>query len=240
MSRLSVWLIPFQPCFMCSVNVPCQNPGLVTSTYCRISRRRLWIGLCCRHSPAPWATNPWWHFLSCSPRPSSLPPPPVWARWSWKNPWFLRGGWGGWKKGLMSCYVSGIRFSGKRSKSPGKCCKSCFKFEGNNFKGNNVPGGCATAPGLIESMIAWSFTHLMPFLLTTLVLIYHSHESPPGRRCCKLAFTLRQLLNLYMQFLCVPIKQTEHYVMYSVQIQVVPKKLKNKNLNCKSQPLKLE
>lgn len=66
-----------------------------------------------------------------------------------------------------------------------KVLQDYFKFEGNK-----VLGGCATAPGLIEPMIAGSFAHLMPFLLTTLVLIYHSHKSPPGRKCCKLAFTL--------------------------------------------------
>lgn len=53
---------------------------------------------CYRHSPVLWATNLWWHFLSCSPRPSSWPPPPVWVRWSWKNPWFLHGGWDEWKE----------------------------------------------------------------------------------------------------------------------------------------------
>lgn len=219
MSRLSVWLIPFQPCFMCSVNVPCQNPGLVTSTYCRISRRRLWIGLCCGHSPAPWATNPWWHFLSCSPRPSSLPPPPVWARWSWKNPLFLRGGWGGWKKGLMSCYVSGIRFSGKRSKSPGKCCKSCFKFEGNNFKGNKVPGwlrNSAWTHRINDCMKFYAFNALLinhtganisllqkpPWKEVLQISMYSKHSDSCSICICNLYLSLSNKRSIMLCILC--------------------------------------
>lgn len=58
-----------------------------------------------------------------------------------------------------------------------------------SFQRQQSPGWLRKT-GLIESMIAWSFMHLKPFSLTTLVLIYHSHKSPPGRRCRKLAYTL--------------------------------------------------